>query len=99
MRGMKVDDIAAALSMGHMTVRAAIKTADKGGIKALQPKPTGRPVGNSSTIMTITMMSASSAVSTQLVPGQKAIGIKTSAAKHSWRNAVACQPVRKPVTE
>ena len=26
-RGMKVDDIAAALSMGHVTVRAAIKAA------------------------------------------------------------------------
>jgi transposase len=46
MRGMKVDDIAAALSMGHVTVRAAIKTANKSGVKALQPKPTGRPVGS-----------------------------------------------------
>ena len=45
-RGMKVDDIAAALSMGHVTVRAAIKAADQGGATALAPKPTGRPVGS-----------------------------------------------------
>jgi transposase len=42
---MKVDDIAAALSMGHVTVRAAIKAADQGGVKALASKPMGRPVG------------------------------------------------------
>lgn len=45
-RGMKVADIAAALSMGHVTVRAAIKASDQGGSKALAPKPTGRPVGS-----------------------------------------------------
>lgn len=39
-------DIAACLSMGHVTVRAAIKAAAKDGIKALAPKPTGRPVGS-----------------------------------------------------
>ena len=45
-RGMKIDDIAAALSMGHVTVRAAIKAAAHGGVKALAPKRTGRPVGS-----------------------------------------------------
>jgi transposase len=45
-RGMKVDDIAAALRMGHVTVRADIKAADQSGAKALTPKPTGRPVGS-----------------------------------------------------
>ena len=45
-RGMAINDIAAALSMGHVTVRAAIKAAASGGVKALSPKPTGRPVGS-----------------------------------------------------
>ncbi len=45
-RGMTIMDIAAALSMGHVTVRAAIKAAATDGIKALAPKPTGRPVGS-----------------------------------------------------
>jgi len=45
-QGMKINDIAAALSMGHVTVRAAIKAAEQGGVKALAPKPTGRPVGS-----------------------------------------------------
>ena len=45
-RGMAINEIAAALSMGHVTVRAAIKTAAKVGAKALTPKPTGRPMGS-----------------------------------------------------
>lgn len=45
-RGMAIMDIAAALSMGHVTVRAAIKAAASGGVKALSPKPTDRPVGS-----------------------------------------------------
>ena len=43
---MAIMDIATALSMGHVTVRAAIKAAASGGAKALSPKPTGRPVGS-----------------------------------------------------
>jgi len=43
---MNINDIAAALSMGHVTVRAAIKAAAQGGVKALAPKPTGRPLGS-----------------------------------------------------
>jgi transposase len=45
-RGMPINDIAAALSMGHVTVRAAIKAEAQGGAKALTPKPTGRPMGS-----------------------------------------------------
>ena len=45
-RGMAIMDIAAALSMGHVTVRAAIRADEQGGAKALAPKPTGRPVGS-----------------------------------------------------
>ena len=44
-RGMAIMDIAAALSMGHVTVRAAIKAATADGLTALAPKPTGRRVG------------------------------------------------------
>ena len=33
-RGIRVDEIAAALSMGHVTLRVAIKAADQGGVKA-----------------------------------------------------------------
>jgi transposase len=45
-RGMKVTDIAQALSMSPTTVYAAIKAAnDGGGIRALAPKPTGRQLG------------------------------------------------------
>jgi transposase len=44
-QGMKVIDIAASLSMSPVTVYAAIKTADKGGLRALVPKPTGRQYG------------------------------------------------------
>lgn len=49
-RGMAIHGIAAALSMGHVSVRAAIKAAAAGGIKALAPKPTGRPVGSCRTL-------------------------------------------------
>jgi transposase len=45
-KGMPINDIAAALSMGHVTVRGAIKAAATDGLKALAPKPTGRPVGS-----------------------------------------------------
>ena len=45
-RGMGIEDIAAALSMGHVTVRAAIKAFNAGGAQALAPKVTGRPVGS-----------------------------------------------------
>ncbi len=45
-RGMRINDIAAALSMGHVTVRSAIKAADQGGVKALASKPMGRSVGS-----------------------------------------------------
>ena len=45
-RGMAIMDIAAALSMGHVTVRAAIKAATADGLTALAPKPTGRRVGS-----------------------------------------------------
>lgn len=44
-RGMAVGEIALALSMGHVTVRAA-KAAEQGGAKALAPRRTGRPVGS-----------------------------------------------------
>jgi hypothetical protein len=43
---MRINDIAAALSMGHVTVRSAIKAADQGGVKALASKPMGRSVGS-----------------------------------------------------
>lgn len=42
---MKINDIAAALGMGHVTVRAAIKAANAAGMAALAPKPRGRRVG------------------------------------------------------
>ena len=45
-RGMAIMDIAAALSMGHVTVRSAIKAATADGLTALAPKPTGRRVGS-----------------------------------------------------
>jgi transposase len=45
-KGMPINDIAAALSMGHVTVRGAIKAAATDGLRALAPKPTGRPVGS-----------------------------------------------------
>ena len=45
-KGMPINDIAAALSMGYVTVRGAIKAAATDGLKALAPKPTGRPVGS-----------------------------------------------------
>lgn len=45
-RGMLVEDIATLLGMSRVTVYAAIKAYKKGGLKALAPKPTGRPVGS-----------------------------------------------------
>jgi len=42
-RGMSVKDIAAALGVAQGTVRSAVKAVQAGGIKALKPKPTGRP--------------------------------------------------------
>ena len=42
---MKATEIASALSMSHVTVYAAIKAAQKGGLRALAPKPTGCQVG------------------------------------------------------
>jgi transposase len=45
-KGMPINDIAAALSMGHVTVRGAIKAAATDGLRALVPKPTGRPEGS-----------------------------------------------------
>ena len=44
-QGMKATEIASALSMSHVTVYAAIKAAQEGGLRALAPKPTGRQVG------------------------------------------------------
>jgi transposase len=44
-RGMAVKDIAVALGIAQGTVRSAVMVADRGGLKALAPKPTGRLVG------------------------------------------------------
>lgn len=44
-QGMLVKDISATLGMAQATVRSALKAVEAGGLKALQPKPTGRCVG------------------------------------------------------
>jgi transposase len=44
-RGMAIKDIAATLEMAQGTVRSAVKVAQRHGIQALAPKPTGRAPG------------------------------------------------------